>query len=91
MVEGGALLDHGDARRIHRVREVRERHPFPIDAWVLLPDHLHCIWTLPLGDADCSRRWSLIKSTFRRYVEAGVYPQVGGGQRVVIIQDGFGG
>ena len=37
------------------------RYPFTIDAWVLLPDHLHCIWTLPLADADFSLRWTLIK------------------------------
>ena len=32
-----------------------------IDAWVLLPDHLHCIWTLPPDDADFSMRWGMIK------------------------------
>jgi putative transposase len=37
------------------------KHPFTIDAWILLPDHLHCIWTLPRGDADFSKRWSIIK------------------------------
>ena len=31
------------------------------DAWVLLPDHVHCLWTLPPGDADFSMRWSMIK------------------------------
>jgi len=40
---------------------VRRNHPFAIDAWVLLPDHLHCIWTLPVDDADFSVRWSIIK------------------------------
>lgn len=40
---------------------VRVNHPFQIDAWVLLPDHLHCIWTLPDNDADFSTRWRLIK------------------------------
>jgi putative transposase len=35
--------------------------PFSIDAWVLLPDHLHCIWTLPPHDTDYSSRWRLIK------------------------------
>ncbi len=40
---------------------VRQSHSFQIDAWVLLPDHLHCIWTLPPDDADYSRRWSMIK------------------------------
>ncbi|WP_018607961.1 REP-associated tyrosine transposase [Uliginosibacterium gangwonense] len=39
----------------------RKTHPFAIDAWVLLPDHLHCIWTLPEGDADFGVRWNLIK------------------------------
>jgi len=29
--------------------------------WVLLPDHLHCIWTLPPGDADFGIRWAMIK------------------------------
>ena len=46
------------------VRRVRKTRPFAIDAWVVLPDHLHCIWTLPPGDADFSTRWRLIKSTF---------------------------
>ncbi|MDO9446629.1 MAG: transposase, partial [Candidatus Nitrotoga sp.] len=35
--------------------------PFVIDAWVVLPDHLHCVWTLPEGDADFSTRWMIIK------------------------------
>lgn len=34
------------------IETVRKKRPFTIDAWVLLPDHLHCIWTLPVGDAD---------------------------------------
>jgi putative transposase len=46
------------------IRQTRLSHPFDIDAWVLLPDHLHCIWTLPAGDAEFSIRWSKIK----RYV-----------------------
>jgi putative transposase len=40
---------------------VRETRPFTIDAWVLLPDHLHCIRTLPSGAADYSMRWNRIK------------------------------
>ncbi|MFL7793424.1 MAG: transposase [Anaerolineae bacterium] len=47
-------------------RYVMVRHPFKIDAFVLLPDHLHCIWTLPEGDCDFSTRWRLIKSAFTR-------------------------
>jgi putative transposase len=44
----------------------RSRHPFAIDAIVVLPDHLHAIWTLPQGDADFAVRWRLVKSTFSR-------------------------
>lgn len=43
------------------IEMVRVARPFVIDAWVLLPDHLHCVWTLPEGDADFSTRWMLIK------------------------------
>lgn len=45
---------------------VKRRHPFEIDAVVILPDHLHCIWTLPDNDADFSLRWREIKSRFSR-------------------------
>jgi putative transposase len=44
----------------------RERHPFSIEASVVLPDHLHAVWTLPDGDADYALRWRLIKSAFSR-------------------------
>lgn len=44
------------------IESVREVLPFTIDAWVLLPDHLHCLWTLPEGDADFATRWRLIKA-----------------------------
>jgi len=30
-------------------RETHRRHPFTIDAVVVLPDHLHAVWTLPQG------------------------------------------
>jgi putative transposase len=48
------------------IKQVMQKHPFQIDAFVLLPDHLHCIWTLPRQDADFSMRWRLIKSYFSR-------------------------
>ncbi|NNL06205.1 MAG: transposase [Gammaproteobacteria bacterium] len=48
------------------ITEVRRKHPFNIDAWVLLPDHMHCIWTLPDEDRDFSRRWGLLKSGFSK-------------------------
>lgn len=43
------------------IEQVRQERPFSILAWVLLPDHLHCIWQLPEGDSDYSSRWSTIK------------------------------
>jgi len=46
--------------------EIKQGHPFSIDAIVVLPDHLHCLWTLPPGDLDYSLRWRLIKSAFSR-------------------------
>jgi putative transposase len=48
------------------VRRVRKERPFTIDAWVVLPDHLHAVWTLPVGDDDFSTRWRLIKTFFAR-------------------------
>ena len=47
-------------------RVVRKARPFDIDAIVVLPDHLHCIWTLPDGDADFMTRWRLIKTWFSK-------------------------
>ena len=43
------------------IAQVRQNRPFEIDAWVLLPDHLHSIWTLSEGDNDYSTRWQEIK------------------------------
>jgi len=47
-------------------QETMKLHPFVIDAIVFLPDHLHCIWTLPNGDSNYSMRWMLIKKHFSR-------------------------
>ena len=55
-------------KNIQLVREAfqyaRSRHPFIIDAAVILPDHMHCIWSLPENDDDYSKRWMLLKSYF---------------------------
>lgn len=48
------------------VREVRALHPFIIHAWVVLPDHLHCVIELPEDDADFALRWRLIKMNFSK-------------------------
>ena len=50
----------------HAIKTVRKTRPFIMDAIVLLPDHLHCIWTLPDGDQDFSTRWRFIKSWVSR-------------------------
>ena len=56
------LCDEAIRNALHAAIEtVRVARPFVIDAWVLLPDHLHCVWTLPDGDADFSTRWMKIK------------------------------
>jgi putative transposase len=48
------------------VRDVRATWPFHIDAWVVLPDHLHCVWALPPDDDDFTNRWRLIKQRFSK-------------------------
>jgi len=64
----GLLVERIDSLR-YAVRKVRDAHPFRIVAMVVLPDHLHAVWTLPAGDSDYSLRWSLVKAGFSRAVE----------------------
>jgi len=52
-------------------RTVITAHPFVIDAIVILPNHLHTLWTLPPGDSDYSMRWRQIKSAFSRTIPKG--------------------
>ena len=59
------LTDRVDLLR-EAVRRVRRSRPFTIDAWVVLPDHMHAVWTLPPSDDDFSTRWRLIKTFFVR-------------------------
>jgi putative transposase len=56
------LIRHIDCLR-EAFRQTRNHHPFEIDAIVVLPDHLHCIWQLPADD-DYPTRWRLIKARF---------------------------
>ena len=53
--------------------EVRNEYPFTLDAWVFLPDHLHCLWTRPPEEGDYSKRWGIIKARFTKAItpEAG--------------------
>lgn len=52
-------------------RQTRRNHPFTIDAIVVLPDHLHCVWHLPPDDDDFPTRWRLIKAQFSRRLDVG--------------------
>jgi putative transposase len=65
-----------DDARVGLLREAfawtRARRPFTIDAIVVLPDHLHCLWTLPADDADFSGRWRAIKQYVSKRIPAPV-------------------
>lgn len=70
--ERGSNLLVGEVERLRiAVRQTLTERPFRIDAWVVLPDHLHAIWTLPEGDRDYSIRWGAIKARFSRGLPAG--------------------
>jgi putative transposase len=59
------LVDHIDHFG-SAMKKVKAKHPFHIDAMVILSDHLHAVWTLPESDADYPVRWVLIKAGFSR-------------------------
>lgn len=52
----------------HAVRVTRLERPFGIEAWVVLPDHMHCVWSLPEGDAEYGVRMGAIKARFSRAI-----------------------
>lgn len=73
------LSQRGDdllVREVERLREAvrltRRERPFEIVAWVVLPDHVHCIWQMPAGDRDYGTRWRIIKARFSRGLPIGV-------------------
>ncbi|WP_297767628.1 transposase [uncultured Roseovarius sp.] len=68
---GGSLLVDEVVRLRAAVRLTQAERPFAIDAWVVLPDHLHAVWTLPSGDADFSIRWDAITSRFTQSLRDG--------------------
>jgi len=65
------ILCHAQMRKALRnaIQKVRIDRPFNIIAWVLLPDHLHTIWTLPENDSDYSTRWRLVKGSVSHHVK----------------------
>ena len=72
VVTHGRAPIFADGGRVEKLREafrkVRADRPFEIDAMVVLPDHLHCIWRLPDGDGDYSGRWREIKKDASRAI-----------------------
>ena len=62
------LVTHIDLLRA-AIRRVRHLMPFKIDAWVVLPDHTHAVWTLPPDDANFSHRWQAIKMAFSKGID----------------------
>ena len=78
------LIDpEGRVQMRSAVQTTRAAHPFDIEAWVVLPDHLHCVWRMPTGDGDFSTRWRLIKARFSRTLPASprTLSQAGRGER----------
>ena len=63
------LIQHVELLRI-AFQATEAELPFTTDAIVILPEHLHCIWTLPRDDADYSSRWQRIKARFSRGIRA---------------------
>ena len=51
-------------------RDVADRRPFQTDAWVILPDHMHVVWTLPEGDSDYSSRWAIVKKELTKHLRS---------------------
>lgn len=64
------LIDHIGALQ-ESFRVAHAARPFKLLAWVILPDHLHCVWRLPEGNDDNATRWRHIKSHFSRAIPAG--------------------
>jgi putative transposase len=65
-----SLIEHIDALCL-AFRACRDRYPFAMTAGVILPDHLHCVLSLPSADAPRDAPWQLIKDLFERAVDCG--------------------
>ncbi len=72
LAERGASLLVDEVERLREAVQVtKAERPFGVKAWVVLPDHMHCVWELPEGDAEYSARWRLIKSRFSMGLPSG--------------------
>ncbi|MGZ8272028.1 MAG: REP-associated tyrosine transposase [Methylophilus sp.] len=59
------LVKHVDILKI-AINQVKQAHPFKIHAWVILPDHMHCVMELPQEDCNFATRLRLIKINFSK-------------------------
>ncbi|MBD3394402.1 MAG: transposase [Chitinivibrionales bacterium] len=78
------LCDPAARAALHQaIVSTRANWPFRIDAWVLLPDHLHCVWTLPDGETGYAERWRLIKTGVSRrlYADRTILPSASRSRR----------
>jgi putative transposase len=73
---GSSLLTDHISAFGEAIRQARSRKPFHVDAWVVLPDHAHAIWTLPPGDHDCASRWRALKIAFSKALHKAGVPGV---------------
>lgn len=72
-------LPHFSSRRSVNVlngafQQAMRKYPFEMDAIVILPNHLHCIWTLPARDEDTARRWRVVKFWFSSHCDVSLRP-----------------
>ena len=65
LAERGSDLLVREIRLLRRaVRETLAERPVTVEAWGVMPDHMHAVWTLPEGDAEYGVRWGAIKARF---------------------------
>ena len=90
LAEAGSSLLVDEVERLRvAVRRTMAERPFRVRAWVVLPDHMHCVWDLPEGDADYSVRWGAIKARFSQDLRrAGFTPPP---RRPQVISGRYGG
>lgn len=62
-------------------RCVQQARPFRLEAVVILPDHMHAMWTLPPGDAEFGQRWGMIKRHVSKAVSKAISASVGDSMR----------
>ena len=58
---------------VEKINELRDafRYVMKQKPFLVMPDHLHCIWTLPQDDGDYSIRWNMLKGRFSRTIDHG--------------------